>query len=141
MSHGPIELLVVKFPGNKFTGQIVPALTELVDNGTVRIIDLLFVQKDADGDLTIVELTELDEDERAALDPVVADVSGMISDDDALLFANALEPNSSAGLLLFENTWASRFVSAVREADGEVIVSERIPRAVIEELAAVEAED
>ncbi len=120
MTYGPIELLVLKFPGNQFRGEIVPAMEELVENGTVRIIDLLFVQKDSNGDLTIIEMTELDEDDRQAYDPLVDDVSGLISEEDAFIFAGSLEPNSSAGLLLFENVWAARFAQAVQNANGEV---------------------
>lgn len=139
MAHGPIELLVLKFPGNQFKGEIIPAMEELVDNGTVRIIDLLFVRKDGNGDLTIIEMLELDEEEREAFDPLVDDVEGLLSEEDAFILAAGLEPNSSAGLLLFENTWAARFTEAVRNANGEVILSERIPRAVIEELEAAHA--
>ncbi len=139
MTYGPIELLVLKFPGNQFRGEIVPAMEELVENGTVRIIDLLFVQKDSNGDLTIIEMTELDEDDRQAYDPLVDDVSGLISEEDAFIFAASLEPNSSAGLLLFENVWAARFAEAVQNANGEVLINERIPRNVIEELEAAHA--
>lgn len=136
MPYGPIELLVVRFPGNQFRGEIIPAMEELVENGTVRIIDLLFVQKDANGDLTIIELSELPNEDLEAFDPLVDDVGGMISEDDALIFAGSLEPNSSAGMLLFENVWATRFSKAVRNANGEVLLNERIPRAVIDELEA-----
>lgn len=139
MAYGPIELLVLRFPGNQFRGEIVPAMEALVENGTVRIIDLLFVQKDANGDLTVIEMTEMDDEDRSAYDPLVDDVGGLISEDDALFFASSLEPNSSAGLLLFENTWAAGFAEAVRNANGEVLINERVPRAVMDELEAAQA--
>jgi hypothetical protein len=141
MAYGPIEFLVVKFPGNQFTGELAPALRELVDTGLIRVIDLLFVSKDVDGSVVVLELDELGEAVVTALDPLVAAVSGFLSTDDASRFAETLEPNCSAGLLVFENVWAFRFAEAIRNAKGEVVVNERIPRAVVEEVfAAAEAE-
>jgi hypothetical protein len=142
MSLGPVEMLVVKFPGNKFTGEIAPALADLVDNGLIRVIDLLFVAKGEDGTVVIEEIANLGDDEYAQIEAVVSDVNGMLGEEDAQQFAGLLEPNSSAGLLLFENTWAKRFADAIADANGEVLFSERIPRAVIEAMqveAAAEA--
>jgi uncharacterized membrane protein len=136
MSLGPIEMLVVKFPGNQFKGEIAPALAELVETGTIRVIDFVFIQKDADGSLTSVELADLDPDAASVYASAVDDVSGTLSEDDIIELGGLLENNSSAGLMLFENVWATRFADAVRNASGEVILSERIPRAVIEEVMA-----
>jgi uncharacterized protein DUF6325 len=133
MPLGPVELLVVSFPGNQFKGEIAPALRDLVDSGTIRIIDLLFIQKAADGTVTEVELDNLDEASFLALDPLVEEVSGMISDDDVMKLAEGVPPNSSVAALLFENTWATRFVEAMRRANGQLELNERIPRQVIEE--------
>jgi uncharacterized membrane protein len=138
MSLGPIEFLALKFPGNQFRGEIVPALADLVEEETIRIIDLLFVQKTADGAVRVVELADLGEDDYRAYEEVVSDVSGLLNHDDAREIAKSLEPNASAALLLFENVWATRFVDAVANAKGEVIVSERIPRAMVEEMLASE---
>ncbi len=139
MALGPIELLVVKFPGNRFTGEIVPALAELVERGTIRIIDIAFAIKDRDGQLTLLELDELDPDVLGLFDPIVSDVTGLLSEEDERRLASALENNSSAALMLFENTWATRFADAVRNAHGEVVVNERIPRVIIDELLAAQA--
>jgi Family of unknown function (DUF6325) len=136
MSLGPVEMLVVKFPGNKFTGEVTPALADLVDNGLIRIIDLLFVAKAADGTVVVEEIANLGDDDYAQFEAVVSDVNGMLGEEDAQQFAGLLEPNSSAGLLLFENTWAKRFADAVADANGEVLFNERIPRAVIEAMQA-----
>jgi uncharacterized membrane protein len=136
VSLGPIEFLALKFPGNEFRGEILPALADLVEAETIRIIDLLFVQKKSDGTVRVIELADLGEDDYLAYEEVVSDVSGMLSHDDAREIAKALESNSSAALLLFENVWATRFVDAVANAKGEVIVSERIPRAMVEEMLA-----
>jgi hypothetical protein len=138
VSLGPIEFLAVKFPGNRFRGEITPALAELVERGTVRIVDLLFVQKETDGAVRVIELADLGEEDYLAFEAVVSDVSGLLGHEDAQQIASALEPNSSAALLLFENVWATRFVDAIANANGEVIVSERIPRAMVEEMAAAE---
>jgi hypothetical protein len=132
-------LLVVKFPGNQFTGEIVPALTELVESGAIRIIDLLFVNKDEHGAVQVREYSDLAQDVAGLYAPLVPDMEPMLNDDDAHQLASALDNNSSAGLLLFENTWAMRFADAIRNARGEVLLNERIPRVVIEEIAAATA--
>jgi uncharacterized membrane protein len=136
MSLGPIEMLVVKFPGNRFSGEIIPALAELVENGTVRIVDLLFAVKNKQGDVKVLEFGDLDPDIFGQWDPLVSDVTPMLNEDDARELTASLENNSSAALLLFENTWATRFVDAVSNARGEVVLNERIPRAVVQELTA-----
>ena len=136
---GPIELLVVKFPGNQFTGEIIPALAELVENGTIRIADLLFVVKNADGDVTLLEFSDLAPDVYGLWDPLVSDITPLLNEDDAYQLAASLENNSSAGLLLFENTWAAIFAQAVRNANGEVVLNERIPGVVIDEILAATA--
>ena len=140
MPYGPIELLVLEFPGNRFSGEITPALTDLVESGTIRIIDILFVQKDADGNVIESELTDLTGADFADFDPIIDDLAGLITHDDALYLTAALAPNSSAGIMLFENAWAKRFTDAVVKADGRLIINERIPRAVIEELVAAHVE-
>jgi hypothetical protein len=136
MSIGPVDLLVVKFPGNQFKGEIAPALKELVENGTIRVIDILFANKDENGKVEMVEVNDLDDDDFRQFDPVVTDVTDLLTEEDIQAFAGALEPNSSAALLLFENTWAIRFRDALVNAAAEVVVFERIPKAVIDEMTA-----
>jgi hypothetical protein len=136
MSLGPVELLVVKFPGNQFRGEIAPALKELVEGGLIRVIDILFVHKNEDDELTVLEINDLDDDDFSRFDPVVADITGMLTVDDAQQLAAALEPNSSGAVMLFENTWATKFRDALVNANGELVLNERIPRAVIDELLA-----
>jgi len=140
MAYGPIELLVIKFPGNQFSGEIAPALADLVDSGTIRVIDFVFIKKDADGNIDAVELAEVDEQIASTFSGVVDDVSGLLSDEDILELGDLLENNSSAGMMLFENSWAAQFATAVRNANGEVLFSERIPRDIIEEAEATLAE-
>ena len=136
MTLGPVELLVVKFPGNQFKGEIAPALTALVENGTIRVIDILFANKDADGTVEMVEVNDLDDADVRRFDPVVTDVTDLLNAEDVDALTRALEPNSSAAVLLFENTWATRFRDALVNANAELVLNERIPRAVIDELTA-----
>jgi uncharacterized membrane protein len=141
MSYGPIEYLIVGFPGNKFKGEIIPALAELVENNTIRILDLVFVAKDEEGNVAAVELTELDPDDEAAAISDISEVdAGLLNEDDIQLAAESLENNSSAGLLVFENVWAARFAEAVRNADGQLLANERIPHDVVEAALAYAAE-
>ncbi|MCC6674604.1 MAG: hypothetical protein IT339_05370 [Thermomicrobiales bacterium] len=139
MAYGPVEMLVVKFPGNQFTGELIPALTDLVDTGLVRIIDLLFVLKDSDGAVMVYEQNSWGDEVDALLEPLANPDDELLSQDDAESIGLLLEPNSSAAMLLFENSWAARFAQALRNANGEVIMNSRIPRDVIEAL--VEGED
>jgi hypothetical protein len=111
-----------------------------VENETIRIIDLVFVKRDANGDLTTVELNDLDPDDFLAFDPMVSETSGLLSEEDIQKFGASVPPNHSVGMMLFENTWASRFTEAARRANGQVLISERIPAAVIEELVAAQSE-
>jgi len=136
MSIGPIELLVVKFPGNKFSGKIMPELQALVESGTIRIVDILMAVTDEQGNIAVVELDELDPDMRGQFDPVVTDMTELLTHDDARALAKRLGPNSSAAVMLFENTWATKFRDAVLDADGELVLSERIPKAVVDQMVA-----
>jgi hypothetical protein len=140
MSIGPIEMLVVKFPGNKFRGEIVPALEELIDNGTIRLVDLVFILKEADGSVDALEYTDLDGEIVDLLSPVAQEMSGLLNEDDVEQIAQLLEPNSSAALMLFENVWATRFRDAVLDAKGELLLSERIPHSVVQEVLNMQAE-
>lgn len=132
MPLGPVEYILIAFPGNRFNGQIVPALSELVDHGLIHIIDMIFVKKDAEGNLLIVELEDAEELERAPFAELEGDIDDLLSREDIELATAALPNNSSAGLLVWENLWAARFAAAVRAADGQVLAYERIPHALIE---------
>jgi Family of unknown function (DUF6325) len=134
MALGPVDVLVVKFPGNKFKGEIAPALNDLVDSGTIRVLDLLFATKDADGNVEAIEADSLNIEDFPDLGRFVVDPIRIFSEEDVATFGTALEPNSSAALLLFENTWAGRFTEALINANAELVMFERIPRAVIEDL-------
>jgi len=136
ISVGPVDLLALSFPGNHFKGEIIPAIQELVDAGTIRVIDLLFAIRQGDEEARVLEMQEVPSDVFARFDPIVAEVTGLLTPDDVHQLSAGMEPDSSVALLLFENTWATRFVEATSKAGGEVVVNERIPRAVIQELTA-----
>ena len=136
MDIGPVEILVVAFPGNQFTGEIAPALEELVTSGLIRVIDLVFVTKDADGSVVGIELSDLDEAVGAAFQPHVEEPSGLLAEEDIEDLGAELEPNSSAAILLFEHLWATKFRDAVIDSGGQLVASVRIPKEVIDEVVA-----
>jgi hypothetical protein len=126
---GPVEYIVVSFPGNKFTGRIAPELVALVESGTVRILDLIFIGKDAEGDVLAFEIDDLGDIE--GFDQLQGEVGGLIGPEDIEFVAAALEPNSSAALLIWEDVWATPFASAVLESGGVLLQGARIPHDVI----------
>ena len=129
---GPVDYLVVAFPGNQFKGEIVPALQELTKNGTIRIIDLVFIRKDADGTVTWEELSTVPAPEAAPFDDLDGEVNYLLNEEDILLEAGKLQPNSSAAALVFEHVWATRLRDAVVNAGGHLVDNDRVPAAVVE---------
>jgi Family of unknown function (DUF6325) len=136
MSVGPVEVTVVKFPGNQFKGEIAPALAELIESGTISVIDLIFLWTDENGELTVKELEELEDEDRSAFEVVVADQTDLLSETDTKEIAELIGPNSSAAILVFEHAWATKLRDAIVNAEGELVFSERIPRDVVEEAVA-----
>ena len=131
MSVGPVEYVILGFPGNKFTGQIVPELAKLIDSGLIRLIDLTFISKDAAGEVMVVEYNAVEE--LAAFRDLDAEVGGILTDEDVAHAALSLEPNTSAALLVWEDAWAGPFAAAVRNANGVILEGARIPREIIEQ--------
>jgi hypothetical protein len=129
---GPVDYAIIAFPGNRFRGEIAPAIKELVDSGTIRIIDIAFVGKDADGSGVAMELTELDPDVQAGLDAVGVEVGGLLNEDDLAAAVEELEPNSSAALLVWENVWARKVAQAMRDAGGILLDFDRLPHDVVQ---------
>src|SRR3954464_4905477 len=136
MDIGPVEILEFVFPGNQFTGEIAPALGELVESGLIRIIDLVFVTKDADGDVVGIELGAVDAARSAAFGEPVGEPSGLLAEEDIADLAAALPPNTSAAILLFEHVWATQFRDAVLNSGGELAASTPIPKEAMDEVAA-----
>jgi hypothetical protein len=130
---GPVDYAIVAFPGNRFRGEIAPALAELVEQGTIRIIDIAFVGKNAEGEAIALELTELDPDVQEGLEKAGVEVSGLFNEDDLQAAAEELEPNMSAALIVWENVWARKVAQAMRDAGGVLLDFERLPHAVVQE--------
>jgi hypothetical protein len=130
---GPIDYLVVEFPGNRMTGEGLPLLVDLVDKGIIRILDLIFVRKDLDGSVAGLAIADLDKDGELDLAVFEGASSGLLDQDDIAEAGGVLEPGSSAGVLVYENRWAAPFVSALRRGGAELVASGRIPAAVVAE--------
>ena len=131
MSIGPVEYMIVAFPGNRLKGEIVPALAELVEAGTLRIIDLAFVMKDADGAVVTAEMGDLDSEVFKAFDALSPETMGLLNQEDLAAAGEELEPNSSAALLVWEDVWATKLRDAILNAGGELLDLERIPHEVV----------
>jgi hypothetical protein len=129
---GPVDYLLVEFPGNDFKGEIVPALAELTHNGTIRIIDLLFIRKDEEGEITWQELTDLPGANAAAFEDLDGEVNDLLNEDDIVREAELLQPHSSAAVVVYENVWATRLRDAVVNAGGRLVDHTRVPAAVVE---------
>ena len=136
MTLGPIDFIVLEFPGNRFRGEILPDLLELVDKEIIRVIDLVIIMKDKEGQVTVRELRELDPEHVELFSPLKAEVSEMITVIDINMIAEKLADNSTAGLLLIENLWAKKTQQAMLDANGRAVMFERIPHDVVEEALA-----
>jgi hypothetical protein len=136
---GPVDYLVVEFPANasNFTGEMVDELVSLVDRGVIRVIDVLILTKDANGAIDAAELSDLDD--LGEFQKIEAELAEMLAEDDVVHLAAAMEPGSTAGVLIWENLWAAPFASAARRSGGQLIANGRIPIQAI--IAAVEADD
>ena len=128
---GPVEYIVVGFPGSQFRGEIAPALADLVEAGTIRIIDIAFAGKDDDGELVAFELSELDPGVQQALEKLGAEPSGLFSEEDLTAVAETLDPGSSAAVLAWENVWAKSVAGAIRDAGGELYDYDRVPHEIV----------
>lgn len=129
---GPVDYMIVAFPGNKFKGEIAPALADLVEAGTIRIIDLAFVAKSAGGDIVAMELTDIDPEVRKGFENAGVEVNGLFNEEDLQAAGEELEPNSSAALLVWENVWAREVAQAMRDAGGELLDFDRLPHEVVQ---------
>jgi len=136
---GPVDWIVVEFPGSKLTGTIAPILTDYVDRGLIRVLDLLFLKKDEDGSFEAFEVTDPEEDTALGeLRALETEMAMILSEQDVADLAETIEPGSSAAVLVWENLWAAPFGAAVRHAGGQLAASGRIPIQAV--IAAIEAD-
>jgi hypothetical protein len=141
MALGPIEVLVVGFPGNQFNGEILPELERLVDEDIISVVDGLLLTKEADGEVSFVEFDEEGaNDDAARLVALMNQVESLISDEDVFELAENLVPDSSAAILVFEHTWAKPFRDAIIGSGGVLAANFRVPGLVVDELMSELAE-
>lgn len=135
MSVGPIEVIVVEFPGNRFNGEILPELNRLVGAGTISIVDGLLATRDPDGTVSVIEVDDASPDsDVAALAGLFDRIDALVSEDDVAVLVDTLEPGSSAAILVFEHTWAKPFRDAVLGSGGVLATQLRIPMDVVAEV-------
>jgi hypothetical protein len=131
---GPVDLAVIRFTGNRFTGEVTPALLDLVQAGTVRVLDALFVYREPDGTVGAIEIGGLGPDLQPAFVAIDGNAGlGLLDQEDVAEVGGDLDPNTSALLLVFENTWAARFAGACRRAGGELVDIARVPSKAVAE--------
>lgn len=124
---GPIDIVVIGYPaGAPMTGEAVPILLDLVDHGIIRVLDALFVRKEADGTFAGFDLADVDENTAGDLTAFAGASTGLLDDEDVALAAAELDPGSAAAMIVYENRWAAPFASAVRRNGGVLIANERI---------------
>lgn len=130
MAVGSVEYAVIAFPGNNFKGEIIPAIKELVEKELVRILDIVVVKKDGNGDVEAVEVSSLGEE--SPFGGLSFEVHGLLNEEDIEDIADSLPLQTTAALLVWENVWSARFAHAVMNADGILLANERIPAAVVQ---------
>jgi len=126
---GPVDVAVILFEGNQFNGEVAPAIIDLQQSGTVRILDLAFITKDADGTWAILEIA--DEGVEGAFQALLGEQFELLSDNDLEEIAADLGPESSALVIVWENVWAAQLASAIRGSNGQVIAMDRIPHDIV----------
>jgi hypothetical protein len=124
---GPVDYLVVEFPGSNFNGEILPELAALVDSGTVRVLDLVLIKKQEDGSFEGFEFDDIESGSLGELRELERELADLLSEDDIVAVADALDPGSTAALLVYENSWAAPFAAAVRRSGGQLVANGRIP--------------
>jgi hypothetical protein len=136
---GPVDYVILEFPpgAQNFTGEAADELVALIDAGTIRLIDLLILAKDADGNVDAMELSDLDD--LGPFEALEAELAEFLAEDDVVHLAEAMDPGTVAGVIVYENLWAAPFASAARRAGGRLIANGRIPAQAI--IAAIEADE
>ena len=136
MSIGPVEYIAIAFPGNKFSGEIIPAIKALQDSGTIKVLDLVIISKDDEGNVGAVELADSSPETQATFEVLGVENRNLLGEEDFEDIGSALDPNSTAALMIWENVWAAEFAKSLRNADGILIANGRIPADLVEELLA-----
>jgi hypothetical protein len=145
MALGPLEYIVIGCPGNQFTSEIVPELSSIQEKGLIQVVDLLFVRKNADNTVIVLEVSDLEDEELAAFGPLLESLTGLITPEDVMTLSRALPADTSAAIVLLEHLWLNKLEKAVERANGVVYLGGMIPyptlQQVEQELVAVQAQN
>jgi hypothetical protein len=136
MSYGPIELVVLKFEGTNFEGEVLREIQKVVDAGTIVVIDILLAVRIGDDPVRVIEIQELEDPILQRWEPIITDAGGLLTADDAERLSADLGPDAAVALLIFEHRWVAGVADAIERAGGSVVMTERIPRVVIDQLVA-----
>jgi hypothetical protein len=136
MSYGPVELVVLKFEGTNFEGEVLREIQKVVDAGTIVVIDILMAVRIGDDPVRVLEVQELEDPILQRWQPIITDAGGLLSVDDAERLSADLGPDAAVALLIFEHRWVAGVADAIERAGGSVVMTERIPRVVIDQLVA-----
>ena len=136
MAIGPLEFVVIGYKGHQFTREMVPELNSIQEKGLIRVVDLSFVRKDADGTVSLLEVHDLNDEELAAFDPIKEDLMGFLTHEDIALLTQAVPPNTSAVIVLLEHAWITRLTEGLNRANAPLLAGGMVPQAAMEQLEA-----
>lgn len=134
MATNPLEYTVIGCPGKQFLSEIVPALKAIQERDLIQVVDLLFIRKDHDGNVTMLEANELGNEELAALDPIKDSLEGLITPEDVVTLSSVVPVDTSAVIVLLEHLWAGNLQNSIEKANGTILVSGMVPAAVRQQL-------
>lgn len=134
MSYGPIEFVVLRFDGSDFRGEVLREIQKVVDAGVIRVVDILLAVRLGDDPVRVLEVTEVENELLGRFEPMIRDAGGLLTEDDARRLSADLGPDAAVALLVFEHTWVAPIADAIEAAGGSVVLTERIPRSVVQQL-------
>ena len=136
MSYGPIELVVLRFDGTDFSGDVLREIQKVVDGGTISVIDILVAVRLGNDPVRVIEIQELEDEVLGRFEPIITDAGNLLTEDDARHLSADLGPDAAVALLVFEHRWVAGIADAIEAAGGSVVMAERIPRTVVDQLVA-----
>ena len=136
MTIGPLEFIVIGCKGHQFTREIVPELNSIQEKGLIRVVDLFFARKDANGAVTVLEVNDLNDEELAVFDPIKEDLMGLLTREDIALLTQAIPPDTSAVIVLLEHVWINKLTESLIRAGAVLLAGGMVPQAAMEQLEA-----
>jgi hypothetical protein len=134
MSYGPIEFVVLRFDGPDFRGEVLREIQKVVDAGVIRVVDILLAVRLGDDPVRVLEVTEVENELLGRFEPMIRDAGGLLTEDDARRLSADLGPDAAVALLVFEHAWVAPIADAIEAVGGSVVLTERIPRSVVQQL-------